>query len=356
MVVVLFDFRSVRLIPVLPLSSSSGQSREEHPRSTSAKSMSFAALIPDWNSIDSVRHVHSELEAVALVFFALLVLFDVLAHFSKDETRKTVLEKIGLGFFAVAVFAEIIAYPYGQRNDALSGQVIGSLDGKSKQAFENASNALNKSGDAENKSATALTEAKDARLEADSFKKDIVSAKEQAANAESHLAEALRETAAASAELARIKSPRTLVDTPGLVAALKPFSGTEFMFGSVFGDDESIALLSQIDAALASAGWRRIKHPEMNLGIPAIQISGRDDLVDINVSTGVRVEVEVTEKPEELLTRAPQQLPPNVGLAVFLSNKLLSHISPSETPSPDQRANLIRGSSGRIRINVGKKP
>ena len=137
----------------------------------------------------------------------------------------------------------------------------------------------------------------EARQEADSFEKDIVSAKTQAAEAESHLAEALREAADASAELKRIKAPRSLVDTAGLVSALKPFSATEFMFGSVFGDSESIELLKQIDAALASAGWRRIKHPEMTLGISAIQISGRDDLVDINVSTGVRVEVEVTAKP-----------------------------------------------------------
>lgn len=124
--------------------------------------MNFAISIPDWNSLDSVRHAHSELEAAALVFFALLVLFDVLAHLSKDEKRTTLLEKIGLGFFAVAVLAEVVAYPYGQRNDTLSAQVIGSLDAKSREASTNASNALTKSSEAETKADEAVSKAVEA--------------------------------------------------------------------------------------------------------------------------------------------------------------------------------------------------
>jgi hypothetical protein len=88
------------------------------PESMQATAMHCAILIPDWNSLDSVRHVHNVLEAAALVSFALLVLFDVLAHFSEDKKKERLLEKIGLYFFAVAVLSEIVAYPYGQRNDA----------------------------------------------------------------------------------------------------------------------------------------------------------------------------------------------------------------------------------------------
>ena len=40
-----------------------------------ATAMHLAILIPDWKSLDSVRHAHSVLEAAALIFFALLVLF-----------------------------------------------------------------------------------------------------------------------------------------------------------------------------------------------------------------------------------------------------------------------------------------
>lgn len=88
----------------------------------------FAIISPDWNSLESVRRVHSDLAGAALAFFAPLVLFDVLAHFSDDKGRERLFEKLGLCFFAVAVVAEIVAYPFGQRNDTLSEQIIGSLD------------------------------------------------------------------------------------------------------------------------------------------------------------------------------------------------------------------------------------
>jgi hypothetical protein len=155
-------------------------------------------LIPDWNSLDSVRHVHSDLEAAALVFFALLVLFDILAHLSTDNKKKTLLEKIGLCCFAIAVLAEVVAYPYGQRNDTLSGQIIGSLDAETREALIKSGTALaqsreadTKSGDAIDKTGNALGIANDAkqvsreaRQEADSFEQDIMSAKENAAKAE----------------------------------------------------------------------------------------------------------------------------------------------------------------------------
>ncbi len=86
-------------------------------------------LLPDWNSLDSVRAAHSDLELAALVFFALLVVFDVLAHFAEEaKERARLLEKIGLCCFAVAVLCEIVGYRYGQRNDALSDQKISLLD------------------------------------------------------------------------------------------------------------------------------------------------------------------------------------------------------------------------------------
>jgi hypothetical protein len=73
--------------------------------------MPFAMFIPGWNSLDSVRRVHSDLELIAVVFFALLVLFEVLAFLEKEHTKKTLLEKIGLWFFAVAVLAELMLLP-----------------------------------------------------------------------------------------------------------------------------------------------------------------------------------------------------------------------------------------------------
>jgi len=131
----------------------------------------FAIGFPDWNSLDSVRRAHSGLEGAALVFFALLVVFDVLAHLSsKDEKKEKLLEKIGLCCFAIAALSEIAAYPYGQRNDTLSEWTIGSLDAKARKADTNASTALTKSetalshsNEAETKSGEAVEKAGKAR-------------------------------------------------------------------------------------------------------------------------------------------------------------------------------------------------
>jgi hypothetical protein len=96
--------------------------------------LAFAALnlmlLPNWNSLDSVRYAHSVLELLALIFFALAVIFEIWAHFCKDDRGKTLLAKIGLFFFTLMVIFEIFAYPYGQRIDTLSQQVISGLTGQ----------------------------------------------------------------------------------------------------------------------------------------------------------------------------------------------------------------------------------
>src|SRR5579863_111116 len=51
--------------------------------------MHFWTTLWDWSSLESVRRVHSFFEGWALVFFALLVLFDVLAHLSEDNHKET---------------------------------------------------------------------------------------------------------------------------------------------------------------------------------------------------------------------------------------------------------------------------
>ncbi len=197
-----------------------------------ATAMRLVVLIPDWNSLDSVRHAHNVLEAVALVFFALLVLFDVLAHFSEDTRKERLLEKIGLLFFAVAVFAEIAAYPYGQRNDALSEQIIGSLDTKARDAFTNASSALTKAGEADIKADQAL-------------------GKVDAANTAASKAFGL--AAKANAELA----DRTLTDQQfkSIVKQLNGFVGQEYAVTAYWDSKESLGIANRIHNALRVAGW-----------------------------------------------------------------------------------------------------
>jgi hypothetical protein len=104
--------------------------------------INFISFLPNWNSLDSVRRVHSDLEFAAIIFFALLAFFDVLAHLSEDKKKEKILEKIGLTFFALAVLAEFVAYPYGQRNDTLSANIIGSLDVKASDAESKAESAV----------------------------------------------------------------------------------------------------------------------------------------------------------------------------------------------------------------------
>lgn len=123
--------------------------------------MHFATCLPDWNSLDSVRRAHSFLEGAALVFFALLVVCEALAHLSDDKKTERRFDKIGIVFFAAAVLAEIAAYPYGQRNDKLSADIIGSLSEKATTAGAKADSASIKS-DVVGKQADAIQRRLDA--------------------------------------------------------------------------------------------------------------------------------------------------------------------------------------------------
>jgi hypothetical protein len=82
--------------------------------------------LPGWNSPISVRSIHAFLEVSALLCFAALVVFDVVAHF--ETKRKRLFERIALIFFALAVLAEIVAYPYSKRNDEFSTGEIARLN------------------------------------------------------------------------------------------------------------------------------------------------------------------------------------------------------------------------------------
>lgn len=344
------------------------------PRSTQAKSMHFATLFPGWNSLDSVRRTHSDLEAAALVFFALLVLFDILAHLSTDNKKKTLLEKIGLGCFAIAVLAEVVAYPYGQRNDTLSERMIRSLDTEAREAGNNASAALvnsgtalaqskeaeTKSGDAIDKarkaqeslgnaeneankaqraSSNALTISKDAnqiahdaRQEADSFEKDIAQATE---------------------ELNRLKASRSLTRESEMVSALRPFKGTEYFFASVFADDDSIKLLQKLDGVLQQAEWKRVGFPGPFPYETFNLFGNTGGSTPAGVSTGIQVSVDSGESVRSLQALPLDKLPPLVRAAVVLNTTVSSHLFP---PQADTKVAIQPGPSKAVHITVGKKP
>ena len=250
----------------------------------------FATCLPDWNSLDSVRRAHSDLEAAALVFFALLVLCEALAHLSDDKKTERRFDRIGIVFFAIAVLAEIAAYPYGQRNDTLSAQIIGSLDVKARDAASNASTALAKSKEAETKSSDAL----------DKSKKAIVAVSNTLALAH----EAQQEALAVKKDVEKVAKRQRphLLDPKRFVSQLegKPKSRVELLYNPY--DSEAWDLAIQIYASLGQgtsdqkgAGWvvsiplpiplgagmNLDRSPEMRFAPPSVRFDGAHGIFGI---------------------------------------------------------------------------
>ena len=212
--------------------------------------MSFPMFIPGWNSLDSVRRVHGDLELIALVFFALLVLFEVLAFLEKEHTKKILLEKIGLWFFAVAVLAELIAYPYGQRNDTLSGQEIGSLDIKAQRAADNASKAVADSS-------TAISQAKDAAGAAATAKKEADAVAKETARIRGTVEVVGKKAEQINQALGEAQyflgSPE-LRDPEKLRKDLAPFKGKSAIFKSYKNDGDGYFVCKALLSVAQSAG------------------------------------------------------------------------------------------------------
>lgn len=140
------------------------------------------------------------------------------------------------------MLAEIGAYPYGQQNDRLSEQVIGSLDAKARDAFTSASSALSKAEEAESKGDEALGKVKSAKDAADRAKNeaDVVLAR----------AEQLREQVEAL-------SPRTLsVEQQRKIATvLRNLRGQHpTVIESYSMDGEGTALATQLIGAFEASG------------------------------------------------------------------------------------------------------
>jgi hypothetical protein len=197
------------------------------------------ALLPDWNSLDSVRRAHSDLELAAIVFFALLVVMEALAHSSKDEKRKHLFDTVGIWFFAVAVICELLAYRYGQRDDFLSASVIISLDTKAGDAFTRASQADDLAQSASGVAGDAEIKAKGADSAALDAHKEAKWAFDLATNAANALA------------------PRALTDAQVKTVAgkLSTFVGQPFTVTAYWDSRESMGIANQIFSALEIAGW-----------------------------------------------------------------------------------------------------
>ncbi len=275
------------------------------------------------------------------------------------------------------LFGDAGVFIFSRHLQILEGADIRTLSQKSEAALANANDADNKA-----KSAVALVDlargdsdaakqsagkaqilAHDARKEADSFEKDIMTAKEQAATAESHLAEALKKAADATAELKRLEAPRSLLDDSELVSALAPFKGTEYMFVSVFGDEESINLLKQIDGMLQRAEWKICQpgsscQPKGRPFPPALNIFSHGTTLGVSqgVTTGITISVESTESVPSLQALPAEELPLHVRAALALSSNLSSRLSPPQENGVNKTLDVVSGTDPFVLIAVGKKP
>jgi hypothetical protein len=203
--------------------------------------------------------------------------------------------------------------------------------------------------------ALAEQHAAEANAKAEGFRLDIAKANKSAAEAQAQVAAATAEAAKANLELARLKTPRSLTRVPELVASLAPFTGTEYVFTSVFQDEDSIFLLRSIDDVLQKAGWKRGKSVG---GFPGINPYGKDvpDFsVPIGFGTGVQVSTEAP-RPFDFDKVQIKDLPPYIQAAGTLKFALAQCISPLQENSTGKVAEVGQGTSTIIRIAVGKKP
>lgn len=219
------------------------------------------------------------------------------------------------------------------------------------QENERAANAERQATEENARAAKALEAAEMARKNAEGFSLQIAQANERAANAEARAAQA-------ELELARIRTPRSLTNVPVLVAALKPFKGTEYTL-NVFMDDESMEFTKVVARTFEEAGWVRKQPPGINLGIPTMKIAFDQgtEFVPACLDTGISLRAHAKESIETLTKLPVQSMPRTVQAALALKSAIGLSISPSN------ERNVVSGildpelAEGiPMTICVGKKP
>lgn len=235
---------------------------------------------------------------------------------------------------ARAIFLE------SEAGDAATSAHSASLDAQAARTNSDAANTA--AGKAQQKASNAFTVARGARMEADLFKQDL--ANEQA-------------------ELDRIRTPRSLIDTDKLTAALRPFGGTTYTLFT-FPDGESIHLTEAIGNILKDADWIRQQPTQQMLNMSYISLFNPNELVPECVSTGIQVHVWTTV-PLGILNRTPEWDRPQ---SVRAAARLLDALPPSIVPTDERNVAkpvvpidndaafyTVRGYAPVI-VCVGKKP
>lgn len=261
--------------------------------------MVFVTIMPDWNSLEAVRRVHSDFEGAALLFFALLVIAELLSHLAKSEKKKTLFDIFGIIVFAIAVLAEIVAYPYGQRNDTLSERTIGSLDALAHDADATAKGAKTTAEGAKATADAASVVASDAEVKTKAAAGEMKEAANEAYNARRSSLDAVSKVNGAvdranSAEQQAIHLRDVLggwrlddKDEAKFVAKVKGFKGTQF---SLAVNPLESDFMERLDGVLTSpsVGWVRLPPKADN---PLISMSV-DNKASIQFATGISFEID----------------------------------------------------------------
>jgi len=236
---------------------------------THAAITNLALSLPGWDSLDSVRRIHNDFEGGALIFFALLVVAEALAHLSDDKNREHMLDRIGIAFFAIAVLGEIVGYKYGQRNDELSEHVITSLDTK-------AGDALNKASQAHDLAQSASDIAIPAKATAEQAKGEADTASTLAHGATTEAISAKKDLEKVRTDVARVEdkyAPRTLsqADRDALITALTKaplHPGIQIEVDSFIGATDGVRYATEIVDAINDprTGWHARYGAQNTLG------------------------------------------------------------------------------------------
>ncbi len=183
------------------------------------------------------------------------------------EWWKNVFEISGVVLLLLTFIAGAGLFLFSRRLNAIQAEQLRQFD-------IDLTNAKTELGKQQERAADAELAAAEAKRIAGSFRLDIAQANKGAAEAQERAASANR--IAEEERLKRVQieermKPRSLVFSEKVVSALARYKGTQYTFSSVFGDEESIKLLKQLDTALLTAKWTRVKPQH---GFPAINVYG----------------------------------------------------------------------------------
>jgi hypothetical protein len=141
---------------------------------------------PGWNSAEFVRVAHRDLEFISIVGFVVCAACEWIKH--ADPNHGKLIARLVVASFVIAAFVELIAFPYGERNDELARSQANKQDfaiselsaeaqealGKTRKALDDSNTALAQAGAAVTKAASAVEDASSALTLASAARQELM--------------------------------------------------------------------------------------------------------------------------------------------------------------------------------------